>query len=132
MKCLIADHSMVTRRAILCALRPLDGPDLVETATVEDALAACDGTVDVVVAGWSENGLDGLDLVRRLRERGEGTVPRIVLVTPHNRRDRVLEAVAAGIDGYVLRPFDPDLLRERVAALVSAADAAGEDGKQAA
>jgi two-component system chemotaxis response regulator CheY len=121
MKCLIADASTVTRRAIAGALRPLGGPDLLEADTVEAACAACDDTVELVVAGWSENGFDGLELARRLRARGTPGAPRIVIVSPRNQRARVLEAAAIGIDAYVLRPFDPEFLRGRVERLLAPA-----------
>jgi two-component system chemotaxis response regulator CheY len=120
MKCLVVEPSMVTRRAIANALRPLS-PEIVEAQTADEALAACDDSIEIVVTGWSDGGVDGPDVVRRLKSREGMTAPRCVIVSPNHQREQVLAAIAAGVDAYVLRPFDPEVLRDRVSALLAPA-----------
>lgn len=120
MKCLVVESSTTTRRAIVRALRPLGCEEILEAATIEDGIASFDASVNLVIAGWEPPAMDGLGLARQLRARPDAASARILLVTTRNEKARVLEAIEARVDGYFLRPFSPDHLRERITALMAA------------
>ena len=132
MKYLVVDPSTTTRRAIVRALRPLECEEYREAATLADGLASFDESVNVVIVGWDPPAFDGLGLARELRAQPAGATLPIVLVTSRNEKARVLEAVEAGVNGYFLRPFSPDQLRERVRALTTVEESGETEEAKAA
>jgi putative two-component system response regulator len=71
---------------------------------------------DMVITDWMMPGMDGLELVRRLREEGR-TKPFVYIIFLTSRSDKqgIVQALSeAGVDDYVVKPFDPDELRARV------------------
>jgi two-component system chemotaxis response regulator CheY len=131
MKCLVVAHSTTTRRAIVRALRPLECEEIREASEVPEALANFDSSVGLVIASWDPPALDGLDLIRQLRARPDGSPVRFMLVTSLTDKASVLEAIKAGVDGYFLRPFSPEHLRDRITALMTVSKGAETEAKAA-
>jgi len=127
-RCLLADGSATTRRILRNVLRDLGVTEIAEASRGDEALELAGEGFHLVIVGLSLPGLEGLDLVRRLRERSEtATVPVLVIAARGTRSD-VLRAREAGASGFVIRPFTPEALRPRLEALLSAAAMAGETG----
>lgn len=113
-RCLIVDDSAAMRRILLNTLKRIDIDDALEAANGDAALAACADGVDLVITDWNLPGMSGLELVRRLRAAdGTATVPILMTVTD-TVKDHLIEAVQAGVTGYLVKPFTPETVREKI------------------
>ena len=70
------------------------------------------GTFDIVLTDWNMPNMDGLTFVKKFREQGNKAP--IIMVTTEAEKSRVVEAIKAGVNNYVVKPFTPDLLGERI------------------
>ncbi|WP_347252755.1 response regulator transcription factor [Dokdonella sp.] len=114
----LADDQALVRAGLRALLGDLGIDDVVEAAdggTLLDALA--DTSVDVVLSDIRMPGIDGIEALRRLRERGDATP--VLLLTTFDDSDLLLRATAAGAQGFLLKDAAPEDLGEvirRVAA----------------
>ena len=118
MRALVVDDSKPSRSIVVRALRGLDF-DCAEATNGVEALEALAGAPlpDLVTINWHMPVMDGLELIRRLRrETATRSLPLVMISTEHDR-DRIAEALAAGANDYVAKPFTPDALARAVAAL---------------
>ena len=70
----------------------------------------------LVISDWNMKPMSGIDLLRAIRASGD-TVP-FILVTAENTVENVLEAKAAGVDGYIMKPFNAGTLKSRLIAVL--------------
>ena len=114
MRILLVDDSPTVRRIQRRCLCSLDTAEFVEAADGIEALAAIAAgpPFDVILIDWNMPNMDGLTLVARIRETDK-RVP-LIMCTAINDRNRVLEAIAAGVNNYVVKPFTPASLLEKV------------------
>jgi len=114
-KVLVADDQAIHRRLARKALEPAGH----EVSEVQDGNAAWDllcGTGDPMVAllDWAMPGISGPDLCRRVRARTEVLPPYLILVTARDQPEEIVAGLGAGGDDYVIKPFNPAVLRARV------------------
>ena len=119
MRFLVVDDSATMRRIIINSLQRVGFADFVEASDGVDALEKFDGTVDVVITDWSMPNMSGLELTRALRTYEPRKVP-ILMVTTRSTRQDILDAVAAGVNNYIVKPFTPQVLKEKIDLLVPA------------
>ncbi|HEY3703488.1 MAG TPA: response regulator [Terracidiphilus sp.] len=115
MRALIVDDSGFTRR-VLRGLLEAEGFECSEAA---NALGGLDilrrgESFDVVLVDWNMPGMSGVEMVKELRRRGFDQV-RIMMVTSLCDADGILQALEAGADEYLMKPFDGDALRQKLA-----------------
>ncbi len=108
--CLVVDDSSVVR---LMARRMLEDLNFhVEEA--EDgkvALESClRGMPDVILLDWNLPVMNGMEILRELRGSADGGSPVVVFCTTENDLDHIREAIAAGANEYIMKPFDADIL----------------------
>ena len=72
--------------------------------------------LDLIICDWMMPGMSGLDFLRRVRE-SESAVPFLML-TARTTADAVADARDAGVDAYLVKPFDPRALRDKILTLV--------------
>ena len=114
MKILVADDDRLSRRLLEHTLSQW-GHQVVAAADGEEAWRHCrQGAVRMVISDWQMPGMDGLELTRRLRERG-GPYTYLILLTGEEGREEFLTAMEAGVDDYLTKPVDLDELRARLA-----------------
>jgi two-component system chemotaxis response regulator CheY len=118
MKCMVVDESPTVRRIFRNALRELGCDEVVETADGRQALELCDASFSLVVTDWDAPGVGGVDLLKRLRVNTETATVKVLLISTRNRREDVLEAVEAGVDGYLLKPFVGESLKLQLESLL--------------
>jgi len=112
---LVADDEAALRRVVRDALERA-GHEVETAADGEEALARFEGgAFDLVVADWNMPGVDGFELVRRIRKRSR--VPILILTVRSEERDKV-RLLDAGADDYVTKPFGVAELTARAAALL--------------
>jgi two-component system chemotaxis response regulator CheY len=114
MKCLVVDDSAITRRILANNLRLIGFDAILEAIDGAQALEVCTPDVDVVITDWNMPGMSGVELVRSLRARPEYAGIPVILVTSRNAKDDVVEAAGAGVNGYVIKPFTPDVLKLKI------------------
>jgi len=117
MRCLIVEDSTTARRILVRALTGAGCTELLEATNGEQALEACDGSVSLAVINWNLVG-SGLELVRQLRSRPECADLRIIVTSTWSSRNEVVQAMEAGVDHYLLKPFTVETLRARILDLI--------------
>jgi two-component system chemotaxis response regulator CheY len=115
--CLIVDDSRVIRTV---ARRIFEELHFV-TGEAEDgmaALRACrEKMPDLILLDWCMPGMSGVELVRSLRGQPDGTRPIILISTTEMDAGEIAHAAAAGIDDYLMKPFDRETLSAKLAEL---------------
>lgn len=115
MKILLVDDSRTMRSIQRKVLESMSaGADFTEAADGVEALAAiaAKGKFDLVLVDWNMPNMDGHTLVTRIREKDKATP--LVMVTTEAEKQRVLDAIKAGANNYVVKPFTPETLSEKV------------------
>ena len=112
--CLIVDDSRVIRMVARRIVEGL-GFQAAEASDGAEALAACRGVMpDVVLLDWTMPVMDGMEFLQALRREPGGRAPRVVFCTAENEPDRIREALAAGADEYIMKPFDGDIIEAKL------------------
>jgi two-component system chemotaxis response regulator CheY len=103
-------------RSILGEILGDVGFESVMAADAEDALAGLedDHAYDFALVDWNLPGMSGLELVQQIRNRAEMNDIRLMMVTTETERARVQEALDAGADEYIMKPFDKEMLLEKL------------------
>jgi two-component system chemotaxis response regulator CheY len=108
--CLVVDDSRVVRKAARRVLESF-GFAVREAEDGAQALAACREAVpDFVLLDWNMPVLDGLGFLRAARAEHGADRPVVMLCTTENTQERILEALEAGAQEYVMKPFDAEIL----------------------
>jgi two-component system chemotaxis response regulator CheY len=109
--CLIVEDSRVIRkvsRHIVESLGMLVG----EAEDGRQALDCCDQAMpDLILLDWNMPVMDGIEFLRALRARPDGAAPKVVFCTTEYDASHIREAIAAGADEYVMKPFDHETLQ---------------------
>lgn len=109
--CLIVDDSRVIRKVSRHILETL-GFSVVEAEHGQEALAKCDDAMpDVILLDWNMPVMSGIEFITRLRSRPDGHAPKVVFCTTENDVAHIREAIDAGADEYVMKPFDHETLQ---------------------
>jgi two-component system chemotaxis response regulator CheY len=112
---LVIDDSRVVRKVARRILEDL-GFEVAEAGDGAEALAWCRSAMpDLVLLDWNMPVMDGLEFLRRLRQEAGGGAPRVVFCSVESDLDRVREALDAGADEYIMKPFDGDILASKLA-----------------
>lgn len=121
MKILVVDDSPTMRRVIKSALQKINFTDLVEAVDGQDALDKLSSEkIEFVITDWNMPNMNGLELVKSIRNHPKFSTLPILMVTTRGNKADVVEAVKAKINNYVVKPFTPDVLNEKIQAVLSA------------
>jgi two-component system chemotaxis response regulator CheY len=115
MKILMVDDSRTMRNIQKNVLKTLGDPACTEAGDGLEALtciAAAGDAFDLMLVDWNMPHMDGLTFVKRVREKDKATP--IIMVTTEAEKTRIIDAIKAGVNNYVIKPFTPDSLLERV------------------
>ncbi|MCA9115600.1 MAG: response regulator [Planctomycetaceae bacterium] len=99
------------RLAEAIGFAPLEAEDGAEALTL---LRESDG-VDVILLDWNMPVMDGLTFLRTLRADESLPQPIVVMCTTENDMSRVIEAISAGANEYIMKPFTEEIVREKLA-----------------
>jgi two-component system chemotaxis response regulator CheY len=113
MRILVVDDSTTMRRIIANSLKAVGYEDIVEAGDGQQALETLAG-VDMLLTDWNMPNMDGLTLVKSVRANPATAGLPIIMVTSEGARDEVMEALAAGVNDYIVKPFTKDILAEKV------------------
>jgi two-component system, chemotaxis family, chemotaxis protein CheY len=114
MKCLIVDDSTTMRRILVNALKSIGYTDLIEAGDGREALDRLTPEIGLVITDWNMPVMGGLELVKALRGTPETAGLPILMVTTRSAKEDIMQAVEAGVSSYVLKPFTPPVLKEKI------------------
>lgn len=110
---LVADDSGTMRKIIIRSLNAVGIPSAVETADGNEAVQTfMPGHFDLVLTDWNMPGKTGLEVTQAIRAQ-DPKVP-IIMITTEAEKRRVMAAIQAGVTDYLVKPFTPDALREKL------------------
>ncbi|WP_339850756.1 response regulator [uncultured Nisaea sp.] len=111
--CLIVDDSKVVRMVARKILEELK----FETTEAEDgqvALDACKAELpDAVLLDWNMPVMSGIEFLRELRKLPEGDSPLVIFCTTENDMAHIQEALSAGANEYIMKPFDSEIIETK-------------------
>ena len=115
MKILIVDDFSTMRRIIKNLLRDLGFTNTVEADDGKSAMPILKtGSIDFLVTDWNMPGMTGLDLLKAVRaDPNLGHLP-VLMVTAEAKREQIIMAAQAGVNGYVIKPFTAATLKEKI------------------
>jgi two-component system chemotaxis response regulator CheY len=120
MKFLVVDDSATMRRIVVNSLQRIGYTDIVEAEDGLDALNKYDASFGFVVTDWNMPNMTGTELVQALRQRDDGRTVPVLMVTARSVREDIITALEAGVNNYIVKPFTPQVLKEKIDSLIVA------------
>ncbi len=119
MKVLVVDDSKAVRGIIKKILKNL-GHEVYEADNGEKALELLDehNWFDLILLDWNMPGMDGYEFLKIVKKNPEWQNIKIMMVTSKNNQESVLEALNAGADEYLMKPFDQKMLLTKIEMLM--------------
>jgi two-component system chemotaxis response regulator CheY len=114
MKFLVVDDSPTMRRIVCNALQEIGYTEMAEAEDGKDALGKLDDSIDFLITDWNMPNMDGLELSKSIREDGQLASLPILMVTTRGMKEDVVQAMEADINNYVVKPFTPSVLQEKI------------------
>lgn len=115
MKILIVDDFSTMRRIIKNLLRDLGFNNTLEADDGITALPILQaGGIDFLVTDWNMPGMQGIDLLKTVRADEKLATLPVLMVTAETKREQIIEAAQAGVNGYIVKPFTAATLKEKI------------------
>ena len=115
MKILVVDDFSTMRRIIKNLLRDLGFNNTSEADDGQTALPMLQaGDFDFLITDWNMPGMTGIDLLRTVRADEKLAGLPVLMVTAEQKREQIVEAAQAGVNGYVVKPFTAGVLKEKI------------------
>jgi two-component system chemotaxis response regulator CheY len=118
MRALVVDDARIIRK-ILSEMVKEFGFETFDAEDGEDALNVLNsaGAVDLMLVDWNMPNMNGLEFVKEVRKNDEYATAKIMMVTIESEMDTVVQALEAGADEYVMKPFTKETISEKMALL---------------
>lgn len=115
LKILAVDDSPTMRRIIINTLKRAGFEDVIEASDGKDALAKMKvEKINFIITDWNMPEMDGLSFVTHLRGLAEYKTLPILMVTTRSVKDDIMEALKAGVNNYIVKPFTPETLKDKI------------------
>ena len=125
MKILIVDDFSTMRRIIKNLLRDLGFNNTAEADDGQTALPMLQtGKYDFLVTDWNMPGMDGLALLKQVRADQNLAAMPVLMVTAEAKREQIVVAAEAGVNGYIVKPFTAQTLKEKIEKIFQRIEAA--------
>jgi two-component system, chemotaxis family, chemotaxis protein CheY len=124
MKILVVDDSATMRRILVNSLQRIGYSECVEASDGREAVEKFDGSIQFVITDWNMPNMSGIDLARSLRAHPDGKSVPILMVTTRSVKEDIIAAIQAGVNNYIVKPFTPQVLKEKIEAVIHGATAA--------
>jgi two-component system chemotaxis response regulator CheY len=123
-KFLVVDDSLTMRRIVVNALKTLGYEQVVEAQDGKDAVAKLmtEGAT-FVITDWNMPEMNGLDLTKWIRSTGQFEMIPILMITTRGNKDDVIEAMKARVNNYIVKPFTPQGLKEKIDQILKTVEA---------
>jgi len=115
MQILVVDDFSTMRRIVKNQLRELGFSNIREADDGSSALDVLKVThIDFVVTDWNMPGMAGIDLLKTIRADDRLKHLPVLMVTAEAKREQIIEAAQSGVNGYVVKPFTAQSLKEKI------------------
>jgi len=115
MKFLVVDDFSTMRRIIKNLLNDLGYGNVTEADDGQTALPMLQaGNFDFLITDWNMPGMPGLDLLKAVRADARLAKMPVLMLTAEAKREQIIEAAQAGVNGYVIKPFTAVTLKEKI------------------
>jgi len=115
MRILVVDDFSTMRRIVKNLLRDLGFTNTVEADDGKTALPILEaGGIDFLVTDWNMPGMTGIELLKAVRANPDLVSLPVLMVTAEAKREQIIMAAQAGVNGYVIKPFTAATLKEKI------------------
>lgn len=117
MKALVVDDSRSMRHIVRSGLKQMEYfEQITEAVDGLDALNKLreNGPFDIVLLDWYMPNMKGYDCLVEIRKKARWNDTKVMMVTTENQQENVIRAVMAGANEYLMKPFTPEMLEEKV------------------
>lgn len=116
MRVLLVDDSATMRRIQKNQLNSIGISDVLEAGDGMEALSvvAEHMPIDMILLDWNMPVMDGITFLKKARENSDYAKIKIIMCTSESEKSRVVEALKAGANNYIVKPFSPDSLKEKL------------------
>jgi len=124
LKILVVDDSSTMRRIIKNTLARLGYKDVLEGGDGVEGWDAMNDNPDVemLITDWNMPEMNGLELVKKVRADERFVDLPIIMVTTEGGKAEVITALKAGVNNYIVKPFTPQVLKEKLGAVMGVSD----------
>lgn len=120
-KILFVEDSPTMRRIIANSLKKLGINDLSEAENGVDALEKIQkNQFDLILTDWNMPEMNGQELVEHVRKMDNYQNVPILMITTRGMEDDVMTAIKSGVNGYMVKPFTPELLKKKMIEIFAA------------
>jgi two-component system chemotaxis response regulator CheY len=114
-KVLVVDDFATMRRIIKNALKEIGFKNIREAEDGKNALNLMKKeNIGLVLSDWNMPNMNGLDLLKSVRDDENLTDTPFIMVTAEGQKDNIIEAVKFGVNNYIMKPFTADTIREKI------------------
>jgi two-component system chemotaxis response regulator CheY len=115
LKLLVVDNSATMRRITVNTLKRIGHDDIVEAEDGADAYAKLESEngINFIITDWNMPNMSGLEFVTKVREGDFKDLP-ILMVTTRSIKEDIIGAMKAGVNSYIVKPFTPQTLKEKI------------------
>ncbi len=115
MKILVVDDFSTMRRIVKNVLKQLGFENVEEAEDGGQAYSKLqNGAFEFVVSDWNMPNVDGLEMLKKIRADAQLKDMPVLMVTAEAEKEKVIEAIKAGVNNYVVKPFTAEILKEKM------------------
>ena len=115
MKILVVDDSQIFRESLKKILAEFGYQDIQDAVDGREALLKLSqGRVDLVILDWEMPNLSGLEVLKEIRSSEKTKEVPVIMCTSHSDKKSIVEAMRAGVNGYILKPFEKETIKEKI------------------
>ena len=113
---MLVDDSVTMRRIQKTQINSLGITDIIEAGDGEDALGKLQSNmpIDLILLDWNMPVMDGLTFLKKVRQDPSYKQVKIIMCTSESEKARVVEALKNGANNYIVKPFTPEALKEKI------------------
>ena len=116
---LVVENSLTSRKIIVNCLKKMGCTSIVEATDGNDALGKMyTENINFIITEWIMPSMDGLEFVKVVKEEISFKEIPILMITTRGGKNDILTALKAGVDNYIIKPFTPVVLKEKINAIL--------------
>jgi two-component system, chemotaxis family, chemotaxis protein CheY len=116
MRMLLVDDSVTMRRIQKTQINGLGITDIIEAGDGQEALGKLKSNmpIDMVLLDWNMPVMDGMAFLKTVRADESFKAVKVIMCTSESEKSKVVEALKAGANNYIVKPFTPEALKEKI------------------